>query len=331
MAEEKPLSSPIIWADGKVGRCGQRWAGRTIPRRAQAPHCSMTPHQTTSLPFRSSHHFPGTNSSKAIFNQWVARAGQGMGEKCDSDPPGLQGPLGALTFRKGIQETVVCRGLQVPGARQALRDPKASQDVMETMARKDQWGSRGRRGHMDFQGHLERRVYLALQADKGRVGLQANRGHLQIWMPAPESRGFLGYQAQEDQKEPWGPPEGEALQEQVEQVYAQPVLRPAGPPGPIGDPGPKGVGPGYLSGFLLVLHSQTDGEPTCPMGMPRLWTGYSLLYVEGQERAHNQDLATQYNEMDKTTCASLGRLLEEAEQTTVRSLTVKPHSVTLYY
>lgn len=66
-----------------------------------------------------------------------------------------------------------------------------------------------------------------------------------------------------------------------------------GPPGPMGDPGPIGFGPGYLSGFLLVLHSQTDGEPTCPMGMPRLWTGYSLLYLEGQERAHNQDLGTQ--------------------------------------
>lgn len=65
---------------------------------------------------------------------------------------------------------------------------------------------------------------------------------------------------------------------------------PSGPPGPIGDPGPKGFGPGYLSGFLLVLHSQTDGEPTCPAGMPRLWTGYSLLYLEGQEKAHNQDL-----------------------------------------
>lgn len=64
----------------------------------------------------------------------------------------------------------------------------------------------------------------------------------------------------------------------------------AGPPGSIGDPGPKGFGPGYLSGFLLVLHSQTDQEPACPMGMPRLWTGYSLLYMEGQEKAHNQDL-----------------------------------------
>lgn len=51
MAEEKPLSSPVIWADGKVGGegCGQWWAGRTIARRAQALHSSMTSHQTTSL------------------------------------------------------------------------------------------------------------------------------------------------------------------------------------------------------------------------------------------------------------------------------------------
>lgn len=63
-----------------------------------------------------------------------------------------------------------------------------------------------------------------------------------------------------------------------------------GPPGPTGDPGPEGFGPGYLSGFLLVLHSQTAQEPACPVGMPRLWTGYSLLYMEGQEKAHNQDL-----------------------------------------
>lgn len=28
----------------------------------------------------------------------------------------------------------------------------------------------------------------------------------------------------------------------------------------------------------------------CPQGMAQLWEGYSLLYVEGQEKAHNQDL-----------------------------------------
>uniref|UniRef100_A0A8V5HF90 Uncharacterized protein n=1 Tax=Melopsittacus undulatus TaxID=13146 RepID=A0A8V5HF90_MELUD len=73
-------------------------------------------------------------------------------------------------------------------------------------------------------------------------------------------------------------------------------------PGSQGFPGPKGFkgimgfqgqpGPHIrsASGFLLVLHSQSDKEPLCPQGMPKLWTGYSLLYLEGQEKAHNQDL-----------------------------------------
>ncbi|NXS57626.1 CO4A2 protein, partial [Brachypteracias leptosomus] len=43
-------------------------------------------------------------------------------------------------------------------------------------------------------------------------------------------------------------------------------------------------------GYLLVKHSQSDQEPMCPVGMNKLWSGYSLLYFEGQEKAHNQDL-----------------------------------------
>lgn len=54
--------------------------------------------------------------------------------------------------------------------------------------------------------------------------------------------------------------------------------------------GPPGSGSRAASGFLLVVHSQSDKDPLCPEGMPRLWTGYSLLYFEGQEKAHNQDL-----------------------------------------
>lgn len=30
--------------------------------------------------------------------------------------------------------------------------------------------------------------------------------------------------------------------------------------------------------------------PVCPRGMRALWIGYSLLYLEGQEKAHTQDL-----------------------------------------
>lgn len=61
-----------------------------------------------------------------------------------------------------------------------------------------------------------------------------------------------------------------------------------------GNPGPKGLpgmpGRSVSVGYLLVKHSQSDQTPMCPVGMSKLWDGYSLLYFEGQEKAHNQDL-----------------------------------------
>lgn len=45
-------------------------------------------------------------------------------------------------------------------------------------------------------------------------------------------------------------------------------------------------------GFVLVRHSQTKQIPACPLDMRTLWVGYSLLYLEGQEKAHTQDLGT---------------------------------------
>lgn len=63
-----------------------------------------------------------------------------------------------------------------------------------------------------------------------------------------------------------------------------------GDPGPPGDPGPQGPRTFLNSGFLLVVHSQSKRVPYCPLNMRVLWTGYSLLYLEGQEKAHTQDL-----------------------------------------
>jgi hypothetical protein len=67
--------------------------------------------------------------------------------------------------------------------------------------------------------------------------------------------------------------------------------------GARGDTGPKGeVGlpcedqPDYLTGILLVKHSQTIDVPHCEPGHIKLWDGYSLLYIEGNEKAHHQDL-----------------------------------------
>lgn len=102
--------------------------------------------------------------------------------------------------------TVVCQGRQDPLARQALRGAKVFQDVMDMMARKDQWGSQGCKGLMAFLGYLERRVYLDLQVEKDPRVLQVtevNLGHLRMKILVPESQGSLGCPAQEGQKEPW--------------------------------------------------------------------------------------------------------------------------------
>jgi len=45
-----------------------------------------------------------------------------------------------------------------------------------------------------------------------------------------------------------------------------------------------------ISGFIVVTHSQTTQVPPCPQNTRKLWEGYSLLYLEGNEKAHNQDL-----------------------------------------
>ncbi|XP_038817835.1 collagen alpha-2(IV) chain-like [Salvelinus namaycush] len=63
-----------------------------------------------------------------------------------------------------------------------------------------------------------------------------------------------------------------------------------GAPGPSGDAGSPGPTTTFNSGFLLVMHSQSDMVPSCPADMTQLWIGYSLLYLEGQEKAHTQDL-----------------------------------------
>ena len=68
----------------------------------------------------------------------------------------------------------------------------------------------------------------------------------------------------------------------------------SGAPGQPGVPGAPGGAASYLSGFLLVRHSQSSQVPICPLGLTQLWTGYSLLYIEGNEKSHNQDLGTKF-------------------------------------
>lgn len=69
-----------------------------------------------------------------------------------------------------------------------------------------------------------------------------------------------------------------------------------GPPGPDGLQGPPGPSGTALvtHGFLITRHSQTTDMPQCPQGTIRIYDGFSLLYVQGNERAHGQDLGETY-------------------------------------
>lgn len=73
-----------------------------------------------------------------------------------------------------------------------------------------------------------------------------------------------------------------------------------GQPGLIGFPGLPGI-PGYPGafipsparrGFIFTRHSQSIMMPSCPSGTSHIYSGYSLLSVQGNEQAHGQDLGT---------------------------------------
>jgi len=73
--------------------------------------------------------------------------------------------------------------------------------------------------------------------------------------------------------------------------YIDKTLVVVGDPGPSGSKGRDGSpGPVLPSGYMLVKHSQTTAIPSCPPGSRKMWDGYSLLYLEGNEKAHSQDL-----------------------------------------
>ena len=43
-------------------------------------------------------------------------------------------------------------------------------------------------------------------------------------------------------------------------------------------------------GIYIYRHSQQSYVPECPSGTAKVWDGYSLSYVVGNQRAHSQDL-----------------------------------------
>ncbi|CAB1317870.1 unnamed protein product [Coregonus sp. 'balchen'] len=188
-------------------------------------------------------------------------------------PKGLMGPQGNLGTDS--QDSLVSPVVQVKSAQNVTEDPTETQDT---------------KAFMDLQDHPVNRVLLAPTAfwgpkvTKADLGTQVPKATpVGFWMvPLPLRNPNVGSKAPQDHQVRMGP------REMLGPVGTLGLV--VGPPGSQGDRGYPGSTGSVSSGFLLVIHSQSVEVPVCPEGSSPLWTGYSLLYLEGQERAHTQDL-----------------------------------------
>ncbi|XP_013925870.1 PREDICTED: collagen alpha-6(IV) chain-like, partial [Thamnophis sirtalis] len=206
------------------------------------------------------------------------------GPKGNAGIPGLSGEFGASGF-KGFRGDPGFMGM--PGKDGPQGDPGFP-------------GPKGKAGPPGFPG-LQGAPGLTqppkdIRAPPGTIGLPGNNGN-------PGLNGDPGFQGQ---RGPQGPKGKAGIPGQAGNNGLP------GPSGVVGDPGSPGTpglpgfegrpgNPGLAGlpgmagrsigvGYTLVKHSQSDQIPPCPVGMNKLWEGYSLLYVEGQEKSHNQDL-----------------------------------------
>lgn len=70
------------------------------------------------------------------------------------------------------------------------------------------------------------------------------------------------------------------------------ITGPQGQTGAKGAPGQPGPWTDILEkdSFLFTRHSQDIRIPECPPGSTQVYSGYSLLFINGNNRAHGQDL-----------------------------------------
>ncbi|XP_028649128.2 collagen alpha-2(IV) chain-like [Erpetoichthys calabaricus] len=197
--------------------------------------------------------------------------------------PGTPGDIGS-PGQKGEQGIHGPNGLQGPpgppgtcGEHGQPGDPGRSGDVGDK-------GSQGR----TIRRHCDR----ALPGQNGPSGLQGVRGPtgpLGIFGEAglrgdKGLQGSPGLPGKEGPVGLLGPPGDTGYAGERGDTGPQGLL------GPAGNPGSPGLSRKTNFGFLLVMHSQTENVPKCPNDMTTLWNGYSLLYLEAQEKADSQDL-----------------------------------------
>ncbi|TKS79895.1 Collagen alpha-3(IV) chain [Collichthys lucidus] len=174
----------------------------------------------------------------------------------------------------------------------------------ETMAIKDLQEIQALEDHLVTMADLEKRdqeVILVLLESKGPLVTQETLDTSQARLVRLDQKVFLDDLASKASKDSVDLAQlasqvllatKETKEEQDCQVCTRPDGR-IGDPGHKGSPGLPGRGaPGFVDSFLIARHSQSIRIPDCPQGTSLMYSGYSFLFINGNERAHGQDLGT---------------------------------------
>ncbi|KAG7272179.1 hypothetical protein CRUP_014778 [Coryphaenoides rupestris] len=208
---------------------------------------------------------------------------------------------------QGIKANQEHQGSKVPRGRTGSQEDL---DLLETLASQD---IKDCKDFLDPGGLLDWKLLLGKRVSQDRIpGERGSQGPLPLPISILGEKGSLGPQGirgpqgKSGEPGPQGPPgdPGHKGMPGIGGTPGTPGFR--GDVGRLGHPGLRGMeghhgSPGLQGlpgipgrsvsvGYLLVKHSQSELKPMCPVGMSKLWDGYSLLYFEGQEKAHNQDL-----------------------------------------
>ncbi|KAG7229288.1 hypothetical protein INR49_012946 [Caranx melampygus] len=192
-------------------------------------------------------------------------------------------PLAYLALREigASQDPLDLQALQ---ALLVQKDSKVNKEHMGPGAARDNLAHLGMGVPLDFQAHVVPQEFQDSLAMWVLLELQGEKLYLLCVSGEKGPVGSVGTPG------PVGPPGPKGPVGDPGENGQQGFIGPQGIPGAPGDPGGSGHGGARRPGFLLVIHSQSVQVPRCPEGSSELWVGYSLVYLEGQEKAHTQDL-----------------------------------------
>lgn len=200
------------------------------------------------------------------------------GEQGPQGTPGIQGAKGDKGER-GLE------GLTGPQGAMGVKGDKGDKGYIGLT------GMVGARGMKGDKGEAAAIVYGAKgeQGPRGPPGLDGRPGF--DGAPGapgldggPGEKGDRGFPGPPGLPGPMGPQGLQGLQGERGEMGMRGIQ------GFTGAPGAPCAQRDYLTGILLVRHSQREVVPQCEPGHLKLWDGYSLLYIDGNEKAHNQDL-----------------------------------------